>query len=239
MASKASSIQPREAARRVRRWSTVMLEKVVAVAADIRGIVNCWGAVGNGKLGFADTRASYMHPAMLALEFVAELPWVLLEEPAYQARELRPSRRIQRSLRMRRQVEISPRLLHIPCNLLAQSLHGWELDFLAHPLQEENLHLGIRVQLDRVEVQQVALDGEGVGSKGWAVPDVGDGVEAFFADSRAADVDTVLGNEFFVAAQVDGGNRVLAAVTAPASGCGENRERAPQQVAGAADTAGG
>ena len=50
MASNASSIQPSEAARSVRRWSTVVCEKVATAVAGIREIVEVRNQRGKDKL---------------------------------------------------------------------------------------------------------------------------------------------------------------------------------------------
>ena len=64
---------------------------------------------------------------------------------------------------------------------------------------------------------------------------VGDRVEAFLAHASTRDVDAVPGHEFFVTAQVDGGNCVFRSVSSPPARSGEHAERMPQQVPGAAD----
>ena len=61
--------------------------------------------------------------------------------------------------------------------------------------------------------------------------------KSFFADTRAGNVDAILGNEFFVARQVDGGDGVFCAITASAAGGGKNAEGAAEQVARAAGAA--
>jgi len=70
-----------------------------------------------------------------------------------------------------------------------------------------------------MEVEQVGFDGEGVGSEGGTVADVGDGVECLAgvagADGEGCDVDAVGGEEFGVGREVDGGDGVSGAV-APA-----------------------
>src|ERR1700756_2706039 len=82
-----------------------------------------------------------------------------------------------------------------------------------------------------MEVQQVRLDSEGVGAEGGTVANVGDRVKAFLAYARSSDVDAVPGNEFFIAAEIDGGHGVFAAIAAPAPGSGQDRKRTSQQVA--------
>ena len=74
------------------------------------------------------------------------------------------------------------------------------------------------VQRNRVEIEQVGFDGEGVGSKGRTVADVGDGVEGFAGftcpNCQRCDVDTVCGKQFCVGSKVDRGDRVAGAVAA-------------------------
>ena len=48
-------------------------------------------------------------------------------------------------------------------------------------MQEGQRQRGLLVELDRVEVQQMGFDGEGVGTEGGAIADVGDGVEGLAA----------------------------------------------------------
>ena len=75
------------------------------------------------------------------------------------------------------------------------------------------------VQRDGMEVEQVGFDGEGVGAEGWAISDVGDGIEGFAglacADSQGGDVDTVCGKQFGVGGEIDGWHGVACAVAAP------------------------
>ena len=90
-----------------------------------------------------------------------------------------------------------------------------------------------------MEVKQVGFDGEGRLAEGGAIAYVGDGVETFFANAGAGDVDAVLRDQFVVAAEVDGGDGVLAAIAAASAGGGEDGEGASEEVAGATDAAGG
>src|SRR5215472_3901888 len=105
-----------------------------------------------------------------------------------------------RTARSAGQMKVAARLLHIPCNLLAQCLHRGEFDFLPDTLEEEDLDFCSGFKIDRVEIEQVGLDGEGIRSEGWAVSDVCDRIEAFPTDACTRDVDAVLRNQFVVAA---------------------------------------
>src|SRR5579864_6134944 len=59
-----------------------------------------------------------------------------------------------------KQMEISPGLLHIPRNLLAQSLDRRKLDLIPQSLQKADLNFGIRRQFERMKIQQMRFDGE-------------------------------------------------------------------------------
>ena len=75
----------------------------------------------------------------------------------------------------------------------------------------------------------MAFDGERIAAEGWAIPDVGDGIETLLAHAGLRDVDAVARNQFLISIQVDGGNRVFGAVTTSPTGCGLNGERPSQQ----------
>src|SRR5215472_15240399 len=87
-----------------------------------------------------------------------------------------------------------------------------------------------------MEVQQVALDGEGVGPKRRPHADIRHSVETLPVDSHARDVYAIRRNQFIVARQVDGRNGIARTEPAPASRVRENTERTPQQRACALDT---
>ena len=57
-------------------------------------------------------------------------------------------------------------LLHIFSNLLAQRFHRGKLDLRPQPFQEGQLQLRVGQQFDRMEVQQMALNGERLFSEG-------------------------------------------------------------------------
>jgi len=81
--------------------------------------------------------------------------------------------------------------------LFAQGFGVWPTDFVAQAAQECQSERRLLVESDGVEVEQVGFDGEGVGSEGGTVSDIGDGVECFavgvFADRHRGDVDAVCG----------------------------------------------
>src|SRR5208337_1887550 len=90
--------------------------------------------------------------------------------------------------------------------------------------------------VERMEIQQVSLDGEGIGPERRPVPYVGDRIKTFIPHPGTSDVNAILGRQLLVAAQIDGRDRVLgAAAVSPACG-GQNAERPGQKVARAADT---
>ena len=90
-----------------------------------------------------------------------------------------------------------------------------------------------------MEVEQVGLDGEGVGAEGGAVADVGDGFEEVggVPTLERGDVDAVSGEQFGVGGEVDGGDRVAGAVAAAGGGGAVDGEGAAEQSAGVADIA--
>src|SRR5579862_5001161 len=133
-------------------------------------------------------------------------------------------------------LEIALGTFYIFANLFAQGIGRGKLDFIPQAFQEMDLDFSFRGEFNRVKVQQVGFDGEGVRAESRAIADVGDGVEAFFGNAGASDVNTVFRNQFLVSAQVDGGNGVFGAI-ATAAACGrQNAKRASQQVSRAADT---
>src|SRR4051812_10982690 len=54
----------------------------------------------------------------------------------------------------REQPEVPARAHHVAADLLAQCVHGWELDLFPQPPQEADLHAGVREHFDGMEVQQ-------------------------------------------------------------------------------------
>src|SRR2546425_6511269 len=86
-----------------------------------------------------------------------------------------------------------------------------------------------------MEIQQMGFDGKRILSEGGAIPNVGDRIKAFLANARPSDVHTVFGRQLFVAAEVDGRDRVFGAVTASTARSGANTERARQQKSCVAD----
>ena len=60
-----------------------------------------------------------------------------------------------------------------------------------------------------MKIQQVGLNGERICSERRTIAHVGDGIKTLGPDARPGDIDAVLGHEFFIARQIDGGNGVL------------------------------
>src|SRR5215472_6209768 len=87
--------------------------------------------------------------------------------------------------------KIASRMVDISGDLLSQGIDGPELDLGANALQEGQLKFCFGLQLKRMEVEQVTLNGEGIGTKGRAVANVGDRVEGFGSDAQARDVDAM------------------------------------------------
>ena len=103
-------------------------------------------------------------------------------------------------------------------DLLAERFGAGETSLVAQTLEEGQGQGCLFVETDGVEVQQVGFDGEGVGSEGRAVADVGDGVKCFggwaCSDGESGDVDAVGGEKLCVRGEVDGGDGVARAVAA-------------------------
>src|SRR5437879_10982470 len=85
-----------------------------------------------------------------------------------------------------------------------------------------------------MEIQQMGFDGKRILSERGAIPNIRNRVKAFFANARPGDVHTVFGRQLFVAAEVDGRDRVFGSVTASTARSGPNAERACQQKSCAA-----
>src|SRR5579863_6761162 len=81
----------------------------------------------------------------------------------------------------------------------------------------------------------MGFDGEGFSSEGRTVSHVGHRVEAFPAYARAANVNTVPGDELLIPAQVNGGDGVPCAISTAPPRRRQDTERACQQVACSAD----
>jgi hypothetical protein len=58
------------------------------------------------------------------------------------------------------QVKIPSGLLHIPGDLVAESLDGRELNFFTYMVEEMQLDFGLRGQLNGMKIQQVSFDRE-------------------------------------------------------------------------------
>src|SRR5262249_53555960 len=84
-----------------------------------------------------------------------------------------------------------------------------------------------------MEVEQVGLDREGIRPKGRTITDVGNGIESLTVHARSRHVDAIARDQFTVWPQVDGRDRVLAAVTATSGRWGGDRGNAAKQMAGA------
>src|ERR1035441_712135 len=82
-----------------------------------------------------------------------------------------------------------------------------------------------------MEIQQVALDGEGVRPEGWPVSHVGHRLETFIPDTQPRDVHPDGGNQFVVARQVHRRHRVFVPISSSASWIREDAEGAAEQGA--------
>src|ERR1700753_4178481 len=89
-----------------------------------------------------------------------------------------------------------------------------------------------------MEVKQVGFEPEKFVAKCGAVADVSDGIEAFVSDACPGNVDTILGNELFVAREIDGGHSVFRSVAAAPAGGTENAEGTREKMTRPAHAAG-
>ena len=76
----------------------------------------------------------------------------------------------------------------------------------------------IRRDFERMEIQQVAFDGEGIGAERRSISDIGDRIKTLVFHARARNVHAVLRYQFFVACKVDSRNCVFRSI-APPSAC--------------------
>src|SRR5215469_2469217 len=129
------------------------------------------------------------------------------------------------------QTEVALCASHVFADLLAESVWIGPTDFVAQALQKGDCEGRGFGEFDGVEVEDVRLDGEGVGPKGGTVANVGDGVERFIANFQCGDVDAVGGDEFGVGCEVDCGDGVACAVSAPRGRSALNVERAAEKRA--------
>ena len=107
---------------------------------------------------------------------------------------------------------------YVLANLLAQGLHRRKFDFVAEPSEKINFDFRFWIQFDGMEVEQMGFDRKRLGAEGGTIADVGDGVEALIAHAGSSDVNAIFRNQFFIAAQIDGGNGVFGAVSAAPPG---------------------
>src|SRR5215472_15400623 len=109
--------------------------------------------------------------------------------------------------------KIASSMVDVSGDLFSQGVDGRKLDLGTNALQKGQLKFCFGLQLKRMEVEQVTLNGEGIGTKGRAVANVGHRVEGFGSDAQARDVDAMGWHQLVVAGEVDGWNSVLVAVT--------------------------
>src|ERR1022692_4919787 len=82
-----------------------------------------------------------------------------------------------------------------------------------------------------MEIQQVALGGEGVRPESWAVSHVGHRLETFASDAQPRNVNPDGGDQFIVARQVHRRHRVFVPIAASAPWIREDAEGAAEQGA--------
>src|SRR5215470_4524960 len=120
--------------------------------------------------------------------------------------------------------------MHVAGDLLAQSLNRGKLDLVAHTPEKGEFDGSVGSEIDGMEVQQMAFDGEGISAKSRPGAHVSDGVETFVADAGPGDVDAICGNQFIVATQIDCRHSVLVAVTASSSWRRSDTKDSSEQV---------
>src|ERR1700690_1217266 len=140
MASKASSIQPRAAAKSVRRWAEVACAKGKPRLVGMGRIVNGQRPIGKSKS---------------SMPSLTERPAADLgRQSQSRALDLAEVRRPTSDIRTRsflrgfQKTEILPRLMHIARHLFTQRIHRGKLYFVAQALQEINLYFGVGRQRD-------------------------------------------------------------------------------------------
>lgn len=85
-------------------------------------------------------------------------------------------------------------LPHIPPDLFLQSLDRRKLDLVAQAIQKMQFDFGLRGKFERMEIQQMRLNGKRIAAKSRTVADISHRIETFVADASASDIDAVFGD---------------------------------------------
>src|SRR5271169_5970470 len=91
-----------------------------------------------------------------------------------------------------------------------------------------------RRELERMKIQEVSFNGKRISAKSRPVSNVSDRIEALVvipaANSRARNVDAVLGHELLVMRQIDCRDGIFRTISTSTPGSRENAERTRQQM---------
>jgi hypothetical protein len=71
------------------------------------------------------------------------------------------------------QMKITAGFANVASNLLAQCIHGREFDLIAKPIKKMNFNLGLRREVNRMEIQQVGFDSKELSAKRGPIADIG------------------------------------------------------------------
>src|SRR6516164_4655402 len=128
-------------------------------------------------------------------------------------------------------------MIDVFCDLQTQRLDGGKFGFRTNTLEETEFQFGFGMQVDGMEVEQMALDGERICPERWSLADVGDSVEDLIGNTQAGNVHTVSRHKLVIVRQVNCRHSVLVSITAAMAGTGNNAERPSQEHARLADLA--
>ena len=123
-------------------------------------------------------------------------------------------------------------LCYVKAYLGAESLGVREALLGAKAFEEGEAEGSGFSKVNRVEVEEMGFNGEGICAEGGTIANVGDRLEGLFSDSQGRDVDAVGGEEFRVGGEVDGGDGEAGAVAPAGGGGGVDAERAAKERAG-------
>src|SRR5512146_1120770 len=184
MTSKASSIQPRPAAMRVRRCPRGMVKREKAAAPGMEARLYS-GASGSaqresGVRRQEERKVPRTDVGIAHLRSGSQWFYWQMEE-----------------------MEVAAGLMNVGGDLGAKFIHGRKLDFRAQAAKKEQLHLRFRVEVEGMEVEEMSFDGERFGAKSRAFSHVGYRIETFLGHARAGDVNAIARDQFLIAAEVN------------------------------------
>ena len=128
-------------------------------------------------------------------------------------------------------MKISPRLLYVARDLLAQRLDRRKLDLIPQPVEKANLHFAspASVQWDENSADAFRWQTNSAPNVG-RLPTLVTDSNRSVPDARARDVNAVLRHKFFIARQIDGGHGVLRSVARGRARRPQDAERTRQQM---------